>query len=180
MELIESGQFSVDDFGHAKVFGEYILLLPVPVLIHLQTMLEKELGAKKAGAFLEEIGVYQVRQALERYKKRLGIQKVDKTKIMEFEKKIINIIGFGNVDTKVVFNGSVIDITLNNPTVAIKYAEINGKCRHPVDFYLGGILKGSFSTLTGKDMTVEEVRCAAMGDSVCRFILKPKKKRAKG
>ena len=95
-KLIESGQFNVEDSGHAMLFGEYLLMVPPSVMLKLQMDLEKMVGKKRSQKLLSDLGEYQISQALERYVKRFSIKKIDKRKILDFEKNILNILGWGD------------------------------------------------------------------------------------
>jgi len=172
-KLIESGQFSMEDTGHAKLFGEYLLMIPPSVLLRLMADLEKSVGKVRMARIMSDLGEFQIDQALERYKIRFNIEGVDKRKIIDLEEHILNILGWGSFKVgSLSFEKGYASIIIVNNVLSLKYREMYGrKSKGPIDFYMAGLLKGMFSTLFEKKVKVREVRCIAKGDKYCEFAI---------
>jgi len=61
-------------------------------------------------------------------------------------------------------------ITVKNSPIASKP---KGNPKNPVDHILRGYFAGVFSKAFGRDVGCVELKCAALGDSCCEFIVKP-------
>jgi len=175
-QLIESGQFFVDESGHLVVFNEFILLIPIIDVIKLRELLINEIGKKKANEIFVKIGEYQVEAAAKRYIKKFNFQNIDKIKITKFTSEIINNLGWGRFEIKkMLFEEKRATAILRNSAMAIKYKLLyKENSKEPIDYWFAGILKKHFSVIFGKKIEVKEVKCMAMGDSHCEFVISPK------
>lgn len=173
--LIETGRFRVDDKGHALLFNEYFLLIPPSVLLTLMEALREELGVEKAEKILMEIGEAQVKFALPRYR-NLGMEKVDKRRLIEFFLNFFNSFGWGKLSvSKLSFEDKKIILNIKESTLPLRYASLNKKkSETPIDFYLVGFLKRAFEVILGIELDLKETKCMAMGDHYCEFAGKPK------
>ncbi len=173
--LIRSGKLIVDSNGNAKLFDEFILLMPIGVLVKLRERLVKNIGEAKTNKIFMELGEFQVEAAAKRYIKKLNFQKIDKRKIMEFTSYILNILGWGNVIIeKFSFNEKTASIILKNSTFSLKYKLLFKDSNKPIDYWVAGMLKKHFSVIFETKLDIKEEKCMACGDNFCKFIIKPK------
>jgi len=175
-QLIETGQFLIDEKGHAILLGEYLLLIPPSVILKLQGILEKELGKNKAEKIMSELGEVQIEKALERYVKRYKISKLDKIKIADFGMKIFSSIGWGQASFKSFsFQKKTADIILKDNMLCLKYKELYKKLsKQPIDFFICGMIKKVCERWLEANMEVKEIKCLACGDLYCEFQAEPK------
>jgi len=172
-ELMETGQFYIDEDGHLILLGEYAILSPAGVLLKLQQLLEENVGKEKTEKILMSLGEFQVESAARRYIKRFHFQKIDKRQIADLTFKIINSLGWGDVTIKKIsFKDKTADVILKNSTLSLKYKQLFQKnSERPIDYWLAGILKKHFSLIFGEEMEIKEVKCLAKGDEFCEFIV---------
>jgi len=175
-QLIETGQFLIDEKGHAVLLGEYLLLIPPSVILKLQGILEKELGKNKAEKIMSELGELQIEKALERYVKRYGIKKLGKMKIAEFGMNIFSSIGWGKaIFRNFSFEKKTANIVLKDNVLCLKYLELyKTPSKQPIDFFICGMIKKAFSSWFETNVQVKEIKCLAHGDSCCEFRAEPK------
>jgi len=172
--MIEKGEFRVDDDGHIQLLKEYMFLVPSPVMAHLYHRLEEELGEDDAAAFMREIGTYQVQQAAERYADSYNFEAMSKERIFEFTQKVIKLIGFGDVEFQDLDReAQTATVSLGKSVFASRYQNECGTVDQPVDHWMAGILEGHFRVIFGLDISVEEIQCTAMGDDQCVFRIRP-------
>lgn len=171
--LLETGQIKVTSEGLVTILGEYALFFPARVFLYWQDMLISKYKSEGKG-IMYEMGRYQVTQALKRYTKNLGIQKVDRTKIMTLTMKIISMIGHGT------FRIGGYDFTkgtasISNPKLPLAdaYRLTRPTSKEPTDFYVSGLLAGMMAALSGKDVKCVETKCLTKGDKICHFELSP-------
>jgi len=175
IDLLKTGQVIAED-GTFMFLNEYFLLLPVRTFLNLREKLIEKLG-KKAEDVLKEVGSYQVAQALKRYSKTIGFEKLDQVKINEFGINVMNLMGHGifeivSFDEK---EKKVIARSKNVPS-AIEYSIVYGKSKTPIDSYICGIWEEAYSRLFNTKMSCVETKCMACGDPFCQFEIKPAKK----
>ncbi|MEM5804709.1 MAG: V4R domain-containing protein [Candidatus Aenigmatarchaeota archaeon] len=176
--MIANGQFVINDSGHAILFGEFVVLTPGGVFLELFEILRKRLGEKGAWKVIQEIGEYQMKAALSRYKGRFNIQNAQSSKILDFLMEILNILGWGlgtlSVDSKL----GVAKIVMRNSMLPQKYLIRYGKrSRGPIDYFVLGWMKAMFEAYFGSPVEAAEVLCAAKGDPYCEFVVKAKGQR---
>ena len=174
-QLIETGQFLIDEEGHAILLGEYLLLIPPSVILKLQGILEKELGKNKTEKILSELGEVQIEKALDRYVKNYDMSKLDKTKIADFGMKVFSSIGWGQAIFKSFsFQNKTADIILKDNILCLKYKELYKKLsKRPIDFYISGMIKKVCKRWLEANVEVKEIKCLACGDPYCEFIAEP-------
>jgi hypothetical protein len=168
-KLIQSGQFVVEN-GCLKILGEYMLILPSGVAVHLYDELVKELGRRKAGIFMEEMGRFQVEAAAKRYIKRYNFKNLPKTKIEEFTLQVLNSVGWGDIEI-VALNPAkaTAQVLVKGGAFPTKWLLMNGKSSRPIDFWLKGMIREHFTVIFGSKMKVVEKKCLACGDPYCLF-----------
>jgi len=174
IELIKEGRLIVED-GTFMFLNEFLILLPVKSFLKLREKLIETLGEKKANDILKEVGKYQVAEAVKRYSKTIGIERLDKTKITEFGVNIMNLIGHGvfEVVTYDEKNKKLI-VKVKNAPMATEYKLIYGKSKNPIDYYICGIWEEAYTRLFNAEMFCVETKCIACGDECCQFEIKPK------
>lgn len=114
----------------------------------MKTLREKY--GNKAESILKEVGKFQVKQALLRYKKLFEIEKLEKEKFIEFGWKIGELLGLGKFEVR-----NTLIICRNNP-IALEYTLMLGKSDKPIDSYLCGIWEETYKALLGKEVEVKE------------------------
>lgn len=175
--LLDVGEFKIDeDTGHALLFGEFVLLIPPHIIIRLQKKLMKRIGREETEEILVKLAKKQVEVGLQRYKKRLNIDKINKSQILKFTKNFFGLLGWGSLEIKnTSFDSKEFDIKIKNSILPIEFEKyFDEKSEEPIDFYLKGLCKGLFSALFGVEMKVKEIKCSATGDNFCEFVGKPK------
>jgi len=167
--LIETGQFRVDDDGHVDIMNEFAMIMPSPVAGKLYYEMEKELGEEKCAEIWKDIGRFQVEQAAERYQGRYNFENMSRNKIIEFTSKMIKLNGFGDIKFSEFTKEEGAKVTLAGSVLASRYRNIAGEKDKPVDFWAAGILERHFEVIFGVDVEVEETKCLAKGDDHCSF-----------
>ncbi len=168
-DLIANGEFRVDEEGHAMLNGQFLLMIPPPVILYLQDRLEDEMGREQMESLMLDAGRHQVQQALERYKDRYGMDDISKDKIVNYANTIIKILGWGEVTIQNADSDDVI-VSVEHPTLPSVYRNRNDEMADaPVCHYLRGMMSGGMSAIIGEDVTLEETTCAAMGGKICVF-----------
>jgi len=172
---ISSGQFAVDENGHAKLFGEYVIFFPSKVILELIEILESKISHEKLKEILLEVSEFQIKQAYKRYISKFGMDKIDKRKIIDFSIDVLNMLGWGKVAIiNTSLNDKTFDVFSKSAIMPIRYHEKHGSTsKNPVDTYLLGLLKGIFECVFETDLVAEETKCMAMGHNECRFVGKP-------
>ncbi len=178
--LIETGQFVITEDGHAMLLGEFALLIPSRIFLELHELLEKNLGRREAEKIIETLGEFQVEAALERYRKRFKINKIEREKLKDFLFKLFNIMGWGGGTlNKISYEKKYAEFIMTNSTLGKKYLIVNKrKSKYPIDFYIVGWLKKVFETLFGSKVKVIEIKCLAKGDQFCEFIISQNSKKS--
>lgn len=169
--LIENGQFRADGKGHALLFGEFLLLVPPPVILHMQERLMERLGREEAAAFMADLGRYQIQQAVERQSERYNLENVNRDALRERTFNIFNILGWGSADVdRFDPETGTFAVTVRHPTLPSVYRNRNDeRADEPICHFVRGILERDLDLLTEHDITIEETECAATGGAVCVF-----------
>jgi len=173
-ELLKTGQLRVTKEGLVILMGEYNLMFPTRVFLYLQEMLVKSFGVK-GEKLLYDMGKYQTTEAIKRYLKIYNIQKLQKSKIIEFGLKVCTAIGLGSFEI-VKYNPDNLNLILINkklPTAEL-YKLTRGRSEKPIDFHISGLFSGAFSAMFGKNVECIETKCLACGDPYCQFEVSPK------
>jgi len=172
IELLKLGKV-IAEKGTFMFLNEYFIFLPVRTFLKLRETLIKKLGKEVADNILKEIGKYQVAQAIKRYSKTIGFEKLDKAKINEFGIKVMNLMGHGVYEI-VSFNEEENEIVIKSDNVptALEYPLIYGKSDTPIDSFLCGIWEEAYTRFLNISMHCMETKCIACGDSYCQFELK--------
>jgi len=178
LKMIEDGQFRITDDGHAMLFGEFVVLTPAGVYLKLFEILEKELGEKKAWAVIQQLGEFQMKAAIVRYRERFNLQQAQSTKILDFMMEILNILGWGSGALVVDAKNRAAKITMKNSMLPKKRMAFYGKHgKGPVDYFVLGWMKALFEAYFSSPVEAKETFCAAKGDPYCEFVVKAKKKK---
>lgn len=173
LELLEKGEARFTEEGHIIVIGEYGFLLPMRVFLQLNEMLKKRL--KDKGKFMYDLGKFQVEEAIKRYKKAFGIQKLDRTKVVEFFLQPTRLMGLGNLEAKNLDyeKGEGTYIMFENAAAKL-YLMTRGKTKKPIDHFLCGVIASGIKSFSGKNIECIETKCIACGDKFCQFEFGPK------
>lgn len=169
--LIETGEFRVNEEGHALLNGQFLLMIPPTVIIHLEEKLEEEYGRDEMEEVLTDMGRYQAEQALDRYIDRYGMDNLSREKFLDYARKILRTLGWGKVtiDSLDAEQGTV-KIVVEHPTLPSVYRNQREETADkPICLYLQGIFAYSFGALMDDDLDVEETSCAAVGGKKCVF-----------
>jgi predicted hydrocarbon binding protein len=168
LKLLWTGNIKFDE-GRLIILNAFQIILPVALLLKLQQLLLK-IGKNKARAILKELGSYQVKQGLQRYKKLLQIEKLSPEKSMEFFVEHASLLGFGKFNLiKFEKNPIRIIVTSPNNPFAIEYKLVYGISKQPIDDYVVGIWEELYSYFLNKKLKCTETLCIACGDKVCQF-----------
>lgn len=172
-DMIEKGQFRVDDTGHVSILNEFVFIIPSPVVAKQYALLEERLGTDEAAELMHEVGEYQVQQAAERYVEKYNFDTMQKERIQEFTQRMMKLNGFGDISFSEFDrdNGSATVVLPDGSVFASRYRQLQGETDHPVDHWLMGILERHFSVIFDVEVTVEESDCIAQGDDMCRFCI---------
>lgn len=175
IDLLKTGQVVAED-GTFMFLNEYFLLIPVRTFLRLREKLVEKLG-EKADDILKEVGRYQVAQAIKRYSKTMGFEKLDKIKITEFGMNVMNLMGHGVFEiVSFDYKKKKLVVRSKNVPSAIEYKLLYGKSKRPIDSYICGIWEEAYTRLFNTDMSCTEMKCMACGDPFCQFEIKPAKK----
>jgi predicted hydrocarbon binding protein len=164
--LQKMGKIRLED-GQIIIFNATNIIFPTRSLLFLMQLLEKKYGSKESEEILKEVGKFQIRQAMIRYKKLFEIEKWEKRKFLEFETKISELLGLGKWEIKEFLARSK-----TNP-IAIEYKLMFGESKKPIDFFICGILEEAYKSYLGKPVEVKETKCIACGDPYCQFEVFP-------
>lgn len=168
-DLIANGEFRVDEEGHALLNGQFLLMIPPPVILHLQNRLKEEVGQEQMEDIMIDAGQYQVQQALDRYRDRYGIDDISREKLFSYFNNIVKILGWGEIEMQVTQNSEA-KVTVKHPTLPSVYRHRNEEMAdNPICHYLRGMMSEGLSALTDDGLLFEETTCAAMGGKVCVF-----------
>jgi predicted hydrocarbon binding protein len=166
-ELLKIGRIKLEG-GNIIIFNATDILLPTRVLIYLAKLLAKKYGSEESANILKELGRFQIKQAAVRYKKLLGIEKVEKRQLMEFGQRLMELLGLGILKFSTPYK-----IIIRNNPIAVEHSLMFGKSKEPVDFYLTGIVEEMCKAFWGKEFKVRESKCIACGDPSCEFEILP-------
>jgi len=174
IELLKSGRVIAED-GTFMFLNELFVLLPAKSFLKLRQRLMEVVGKKKTEALLKELGRYQVAEAIKRYSKTLGIEKLDKDKISEFGFNVMNLMGHGVFNLVSYDKGSKkVVIKSKNAAIPTEYKAIYGKSDRPIDSFICGIWEEAYTRFLNAEMRCVETKCIACGDGFCQFELAPK------
>lgn len=170
-KLIETGEFRINESGHATLFGEYLFLIPPSVILELQEQLTENLGHDAMEELMVELGRYQVKQAGSRHNEKYDLNSMSKEKILNYFENIWNILGWGNVSvTRLDRDDGVLEITVKQPTLPAEYRVTHDTpAEQPVCHYLRGMIIQAFYMLFGEDQDIIESQCAAVEGDRCVF-----------
>lgn len=175
LKLLETGNIRFDD-DRLMILNAFQMILPISVFLKLRQLLLKKNKAE-GKSILKELGSYQIKQGLQRYKKVIGLEGISLEKSIEFLTQHASLLGFGKYNF-VKFEDKPVNIIItssNNP-LAIEYKILYGKSKEPIDDYFVGILEELYSSSLNKNLKCIETACIAKGDKVCQFEIKEKKK----
>lgn len=175
--LIEKGQFRVDETGHARLFGEYLFMMPPEVLLRLQDRLEEQIGEAEMEEILTDLGAFQTRQALERYQEQYNWDQMSKERILDYGFNILRALGWGRIEPETIDTGAdpSFRVEVLHPTLPAVYRDENDELsERPICHYLSGMIRQSMeSIIFGEDVEITETSCAATGGDRCVFEGRP-------
>jgi len=166
LQLLKIGKAKFEN-GQFIIFNATNIIFPTRSFLYLMRLLSERYGVEESNKILKEVGRFQIKQALVRYKDLFGIEKMSKEKFSEFGGKIYELLGLGQLESK-----DKIILCKNNP-IAIEYKLMFGKATRPIDYYSCGILEEAYTSLLGKPVEVKETKCIACGDPYCQFEVFP-------
>jgi predicted hydrocarbon binding protein len=166
LELLKLGKAKFEN-GQVIIFNASNIVLPTRSFLFLGKLLSEKYGVEESARILKEVGKFQIKQALVRYKELFDIEKMEKRKFFEFGTKIGELLGLGEFEVK-----EKIVRCRNNP-IAMEYKLMFGQANEPVDFYLCSIWEEAFKAYLGKPVEVKETKCIACGDPYCKFEVFP-------
>jgi predicted hydrocarbon binding protein len=172
LKLIKEGKIEFTPDGKIIGFNEYSIFLPVRVFNKLFVLLIEKCGKDKAIEVLKELGSFQVIQAFNRYLKIMNWKEIPKSEALNFFREITMIMGVGKYEFKKVRECYI--LSTHKTPFAEEFILEYGKQQSPIDYYLAGAYGTAFSSILGKPMSCEEVKCYAKGDDCCEFVVKPK------
>jgi len=156
------------------IFNEGSFLFPVRSFNRLELELIKILGKEKAGELLKNIGRFQVEQAIKRYVKLLGMNELEKDKILRLAKDIISMLGVGKFK---IYQKDEKSFEIEfEPYTIFSFEAIKeyGKLDFNFDFLISGMFEKGFESIYGGEFQCEEISCYAKGDEKCKFVCKKK------
>lgn len=173
LKMLRTGQFKVTKNGNIISEGVHMVFFPALTLAKLC----KEVDPK----ILYELGLYQAEKAIKLHTKFFGFSivkvalKLSKglwDKILDYMVRSWVVDGWGKIeipkyDPK---KKEMVIINRYNP-VAKSYLRDFGKSDRPIDWYFVGLIEGLAKAAFGK-AECREVKCIAMGDPYCEFILR--------
>lgn len=168
-DLIANGEFRVNEKGHAILNGEFLLMVPPPVILKHQEDLVEEIGEEKAKSMMVDTGRYQIEQALRRYKERYGLDEISKEKIVDYGNNILKVLGWGEVQIEEISKDKAL-VKVENPLLPSVYRNRRDKLsEEPICHYLRGMMSEAVSAIIEEEVLLEETQCAATGGEVCVF-----------
>ncbi|MDY6778560.1 MAG: 4-vinyl reductase [Candidatus Nanohaloarchaea archaeon] len=169
--LIEKGQFRVDERGHALLFGEYLFLIPPPVIIKLQERLAEEIGYERMADVVSDIGRYHIQQAVERHDDRYNLSELSRSRFLDYVDNINNILGWGEIQVHALSTDEgTFKVRVKHPTLPATYLSRHEKhAERPICHYLRGLLSKQFELLVSQNLNVQETTCAAVEGDRCIF-----------
>lgn len=169
--LIENGQFKVDEEGHAILNGEFLLMVPPPVIIHMQQRLADQIGEAAMEDFMADAGRYQVEQAIERYIERYDIDQLSKDHIIEFAEELLRVLGWGRITiNQFDVQEHAVRVIVRHPTLpSVHRNQLGERSETPICHYLRGILERGMGAVMENDLDLVETSCAAVDDDTCVF-----------
>jgi len=160
------------DEGKITIMGVGAVIISSPVLPGLFLDFYK-ISKKKAFGIFYDAGLNHGRLIGKVSSERFG---VDKQKFSDQMADSSNMMGLGRMEVARYdpFKGEA-TVRIIDSTMAREVLKLNGKTKFPVDWFFCGTMVGVFeSAFKGKKFECKEVRCLAMGDPHCEFVLKPK------
>ncbi|MEM0230685.1 MAG: V4R domain-containing protein [Candidatus Woesearchaeota archaeon] len=159
--------------------GHHIILLKVPMifipyetLVRFQEALVQKLGFETAYAIMFGLGRIQGYNGTSIYIKNYNIQ--PDASDLNFFLEQAHLVGLGKITIEKVDMESRHGILIyHNSPEAVKYKDLYGLQKNPVDLYQLGMISGAAqAVLRGKDIIGIEKQCLAKGDPNCFIELK--------
>ena len=159
--------------GTIQFLRAHNILLPVRSLFKLMESLKERIGEGETEEILREVGRFQIKQALVRYTKVLGIEKIEKETFKELGREILKILGYGEYEIIVNYKEKMMYFKSDNAPIPTEYKEMYGLSEEPIDYYLCGMLEEVGHAFFGIPMKCVETKCIACGDPYCQFEVFP-------
>ena len=172
LEWLKMGKINVEN-GTIQFLNAHNILFPVRSLLKLQLLLKEKLGENESIKVLKEIGKFQIKQALIRYAKLLGIETIEKYKFEKLGRSILMSLGYGNYEIEISSKENKMILKSSNVPTAIEYKLMFGKSEKPIDFYLCGMFEEVGCSIFNLPMKCIETKCIACGDPYCEFQVFP-------
>jgi hypothetical protein len=173
LEWLKLGKIRIEN-GTIIFLDAHNILLPVRGLLWLMKILKEKIGEEECKKILENLGEFQINQALVRYSKILSIEKMEKYKWIKLGvQEIAKILGYGDFEVEHRLQEKIVIFKSKNQPIAIEYKLMFGKSEKPIDYYLSGIIKGFCISLLNIPLKCIETKCIACGDPYCQFEVFP-------
>jgi predicted hydrocarbon binding protein len=162
-ELLLHRQLRFDE-GRIFIFGRPSSLLPSDSFVNILKELEKR--------GLENIIYFAGKESGKLwFKEMYKVYRLTEKDVIKWGSNIVTLAGWGEaVIKKRDDQNRLIVFALNNSVTS----ELYGKSDHAVDHLFRGLLCGAMSFIYNTNLDAVEIKCKAMGDLTCEFIVKPK------
>ena len=161
-ELMLHRQLNFEE-GRMTLLNRPISIIPSDFIVELQKELEKK--------HLENVIYFAAKIVGERWFRSMDSTYNIKTRdVMKWGPAIIGLAGWGKVtvNTKKDSKKSLI-VTLEKSA----NAQLYGQSSVPVDHLFRGLVCGAWSFVYGEELDAIEVKCQAIGDKICEFLIMP-------
>ena len=164
-QLLLTGQLTWNK-GKISLFKEHGGILPMSGNIHVLKALEKKGLENILYQGSKETGINWNKKMLSQYKANKPEQ------IFKWGEIAVTLAGWGTFKVhKYDFDKNEFIYRLEDSI----YSQYYEKSDHPIDHLVRGLFAGSVCFLTKKNMEAVEVKCKAMGDPFCEFVIKERK-----
>ncbi len=150
--------------GEFSVIGVPAVIASIETFVSLQKDAEKILGMDGAAILFYESGKKAGTRWINRFRREWGLK--DES-FIEAVQNFYAELGWGKFSVE---ENSKIELVvrIENSFIARGY----GNSEVPVCHFLRGYNAGLAKVLKGKDIDAEEVKCTAIGDDCCKFVMK--------
>ena len=163
-KLLLHGQMKFEK-GRIELLGDNITILPADTIVEIQKLLEQQAqehliyrGARVAG-----------KNWFSKMHKEFTLKSTD---VFQWGPDLISLAGWGEV---IVIKRDDATKTIVGRLMNSINSKLYGPSKKPVDHVFRGLFCGAMSFIFGADLEAVEVKCQAVGDAFCEFVVKPKK-----
>lgn len=170
-KLIETGEFRINESGHATLFDEYLFLIPPFVVVELQERLADRVGQAEMEELMVDLGRYQVRQSADRHDKKYDLNSMTKERILDYFENIWNILGWGNTEiVQLDRKDGSMRVAVKEPTLPAEYHKYHDEpAEQPICHFFRGMITEAFNLLFDGTPEIRETSCAAVDGDRCVF-----------